>query len=54
MRVNIPYINNSNKVIDNKQSITLIGANGAGKTRMSVWIENNNVFSSSLNSLSFV
>lgn len=42
MRVNIPYINNSNKVIDNKQSITLIGANGAGKTRMSVWIENNN------------
>lgn len=42
MRVNIPSIKGSNKVIDDKQSITIIGANGAGKTRMSVWIENNN------------
>ena len=43
MSVNIPLINNENKVINDKQSITIIGANGSGKTRMSVWIENNNL-----------
>lgn len=44
MQVKIPEINNQNeyKIIDNKDSIVLIGANGSGKTRLSVWIEENN------------
>lgn len=29
--------------IENKQSITIVGANGSGKTRFSVWIEQNNI-----------
>ena len=32
----------NNMQIENKQSITIIGANGSGKTRFSVWIEQNN------------
>ena len=38
MKVKLP----NNTVIDNKQSITIVGANGSGKTRFSVWIEQNN------------
>lgn len=30
------------KYIENKSSIVLIGANGSGKTKMSVWIDDNN------------
>lgn len=40
MNVNIPP-ENGVKTID-KQIIVLVGSNGSGKTRMSVWIENNN------------
>lgn len=44
MQVKIPKIasNEGFDIIDNKSSIVLIGANGSGKTRMSVWIEKNN------------
>lgn len=42
MRIRIPDINGEEKYIEGKQSIVLVGANGAGKTRMSVWIEENN------------
>lgn len=38
MKVRIPDL----KYIEDKNSIVLIGANGAGKTRMSVWIDENN------------
>ena len=38
MNVKLP----NDVTIDNKQSITIVGANGSGKTRMSVWIEQNN------------
>lgn len=42
MKINIPSIDGSNQSIKDNQSIVIIGANGSGKTRMSVWIENNN------------
>ncbi|MBQ6860605.1 MAG: AAA family ATPase [Clostridia bacterium] len=44
MKVKIPKVDSNEGfgVIDNKSSIVLIGANGSGKTRMSVWIEQNN------------
>lgn len=42
MRIRIPDIDGDQKYIEDKQSIVLIGANGAGKTRMSVWIDANN------------
>lgn len=42
MRIRIPDIDGNQKYIEDKQSIVLIGANGAGKTRMSVWIDDNN------------
>ena len=43
MEVNKMNVKLPNDVtIDNKQSITIVGANGSGKTRMSVWIEQNN------------
>lgn len=42
MKVRIPDVNGENKFIENKKSIVLIGANGSGKTRMSVWIDENN------------
>lgn len=38
MEVKLP----NNLIINNKQSITIVGANGSGKTRYSVWIEKNN------------
>lgn len=42
MKIKIPSINGEEKYIEDKQSIVLIGANGSGKTRMSIWIEDNN------------
>jgi ABC-type cobalamin/Fe3+-siderophores transport system ATPase subunit len=42
MKVKIPKINEEAQEIEDKQSIVLIGANGSGKTRMSIWIEENN------------
>ena len=39
MKIRIPDINDKESFIEGKQSIILLGANGAGKTRMSVWIE---------------
>lgn len=42
MKIRIPDLNGNKKYIEDKQSIILIGANGAGKTRMSVWIDENN------------
>ena len=38
MNVRLP----NDVTIENKQSITIVGANGSGKTRLSVWIEQNN------------
>lgn len=38
MEVKLP----NDVIISNKQSITIVGANGSGKTRFSVWIEQNN------------
>ena len=42
MKIRIPDINDKESLIEGKQSIVLLGANGAGKTRMSVWIDENN------------
>lgn len=42
MRIKIPSIENQEKYIEGKSSIVLIGANGSGKTRMSIWIDENN------------
>lgn len=42
MRIRIPNLDGKEKYIENKSSIVLIGANGSGKTRMSVWIDDNN------------
>lgn len=42
MKIRIPDVNGKKQYIDNKRAIVLIGANGAGKTRMSVWIDDNN------------
>lgn len=42
MKVRIPNKNDIECYIEDKQSIVLLGANGAGKTRMSVWIDENN------------
>ena len=44
MEVKIPEVNNQNgyKIVNNKNSIVLVGANGSGKTRFSVWMEENN------------
>ncbi len=42
MRIKIPNLDGKEKCIENKSSIVLIGANGSGKTRMSVWIDDNN------------
>lgn len=43
MRIQIPNLNGNEQYIENKQSIVLIGANGSGKTRMSVWIDEHNL-----------
>lgn len=43
MDVKFPDLKDGSKyILSGKQSAVLIGANGAGKTRMSVWIEENN------------
>ena len=42
MKIRIPNIGDKESFIEDKQSIVLLGANGAGKTRMSVWIDENN------------
>lgn len=42
MKIKIPKSEEIEQYIENKKSIVLIGANGAGKTRMSVWIDENN------------
>ena len=42
MKIKIPKLGETEQYIENKKSIVLIGANGAGKTRMSVWIDENN------------
>ena len=42
MKIRIPDIEGNINYIENKKSIVLIGANGAGKTRMSIWIDDNN------------
>ena len=41
MRIRILNNNGNQKYIEDKQSIVLIGANGTGKTRMRVWIDEN-------------
>lgn len=42
MKIRIPNIDDKECYIEDKQSIVLLGANGAGKTRMSVWIDESN------------
>ena len=42
VKIKIPNIDDKESFIEGKQSIILLGANGAGKTRMSVWIDENN------------
>lgn len=42
MIINLPMKNGEPVNIDGKNSIVLIGANGSGKTRMGVWIDQNN------------
>lgn len=47
MKIKIPNIDDKESFIEDRQSIVLLGANGAGKTRigktrMSVWIDENN------------
>lgn len=42
MKIRIPNIDDKECYIEDKRSIVLLGANGAGKTRMSVWIDENN------------
>ncbi|HHX70818.1 MAG TPA: DUF4435 domain-containing protein [Gallicola sp.] len=42
MKIRLPNINDEEQYTEGKQSIVLIGANGSGKTRMSVWMDENN------------
>lgn len=42
MKVRLPDLGGASQFVEGKQSIVLIGANGSGKTRMSVWIDENN------------
>lgn len=42
MKIKLPNLEGNEQYIENKSSIILIGANGSGKTRMSIWIEENN------------
>lgn len=42
MKIRMPDIDRIPQYIEEKHSIVLIGANGSGKTRMSVWIDENN------------
>lgn len=42
MKIRISNIDDKESFIEDKQSIALLGVNGAEKTRMSVWIDENN------------
>lgn len=42
MRIKLPLLNNQQIYVEDKKSIVLVGANGSGKTRMSIWIDENN------------
>lgn len=42
MKIRIPDCDGNEMYIEDKKSIVLIGANGSGKTRMSVWIDEKN------------
>lgn len=42
MKIKLPNLKGNEHYIEDKSSIILIGANGSGKTRMSIWIEENN------------
>ncbi len=42
MEIKLPDLDGQSQTIIDKSSMILIGANGSGKTRMSIWIEKNN------------
>lgn len=42
MEIKLPDLDGQPQTIIDKSSMILIGANGSGKTRMSIWIEKNN------------
>lgn len=42
VKIKLPNLNGMENYVENKSSIILIGVNGAEKTRMSVWIDENN------------
>ena len=42
MRIKLPSLNDQQIYVEDKKSIVLVGANGSGKTRMSIWIDENN------------
>lgn len=42
MKIRISNIDDKESFIEDKQSISLLGVNGAEKTRISVWIDENN------------
>lgn len=42
MKIKIPNLDGTEKYVEDKSSLVLIGANGSGKTRMSIWIDENN------------
>ncbi len=42
IKLKLPDIDGNPPFVEGKTSVVLIGANGSGKTRMSVWIEKNN------------
>ena len=42
IKLKLPDIDGNPTVVERKTSVILVGANGSGKTRMSVWIEENN------------
>ena len=42
IKLKLPDVGGNPTFVEGKDSVVLIGANGSGKTRMSVWIEKNN------------
>lgn len=42
MKIQMPLLNGKEQFVEGKTSIVLVGSNGAGKTRMSVWIDEHN------------
>ena len=42
LKLPLPFGGKESPIIEGKNSVVLIGANGSGKTRMSIWIEENN------------